>query len=144
MNGGLQVTQKNDYPITVLRGHSIAEVVFSVEPIEYTGMGAPASVLCLAEEGVVRRRRTIAGLPASSLVIKAKDVVIGETAAKVIEVDFAALGVKGSDQATAALAVLAEQGTLLTREMLAAGMRSRYRGKMLESATAVVERMYGR
>jgi pyruvate/2-oxoacid:ferredoxin oxidoreductase beta subunit/Pyruvate/2-oxoacid:ferredoxin oxidoreductase gamma subunit len=144
MSGGLRVTQKNDYPITVLRGHSIAEVVFCALPIEYTGMGTPAAVLCLAAEGVVRRRRTIAGLPASSLLIKAKDVVIGETAAKVIEVDFTALGVKGADRATAALAVLAEQGVLLTREMLAAGMRSRYRGRMLESSEAVVARMYAR
>jgi Pyruvate/2-oxoacid:ferredoxin oxidoreductase gamma subunit len=144
MSGGLQVTQKNDYPITVLRGHSIAEVVFSVAPIEYTGMGTPAAVLCLAAEGVDRRRRTIAGLPASSLVIKAKDVVIGETAAKVIELDFTALGVKGADRATAALAVLAEQGALLTREMLAAGMCSRYRGKMLEASEAVVARMFAR
>lgn len=144
MSGGLRVTQKNDYPITVLRGHSIAEVVFSPAAIEYTGMGTPAAVLCLAAEGVGRRKGTIAGLPSESLVIRDSQVDIPETAAKVMTIDFATLGLKGGDWALAALAVLAEQGSILTREMLAAGLQGRYRGKMLESAEAVVARVYGR
>ena len=144
MSGGLQVTQKNDYPITVLRGHSIAEVVFSPVPIEYTGIATPAAVLCLAAEGVARRKGSFARLPGESLVLRDSQVEIPETAAKVVSVDFTALGIKAADRAVAALAVLADQGSLLTREMLAAGLRSRYRGKLLESAEAVVARIYAR
>ena len=144
MSGGLQVTQKNDYPITVLRGHSIAEVVFSGEPVEYTGMGLPAAVVCLAREGVARRGSSIAGLPEESVVIRDSRVAIPETRARVVEVDFAALGVRNASLATAALAVLAGEGVLLTRPMLEAGIRVRYAGRMRDEALEVVQRVIAR
>ncbi len=37
LTAGLQVSQKSDYPITVLRGHSISEVICSPHLIGYTG-----------------------------------------------------------------------------------------------------------
>ena len=62
MSGGLHVSQKNDHPITVLRGHSIAEVVLDREPIDYTGIGTPDVVLCVAAEGVARRKKVFGTL----------------------------------------------------------------------------------
>ncbi len=41
LSAGLHATQKNDYPITVLRGHSISELVLSSKEIDYTGIVHP-------------------------------------------------------------------------------------------------------
>ncbi|MCK7509936.1 MAG: hypothetical protein MZV70_41825 [Desulfobacterales bacterium] len=38
LHAGLNVTQKNDYDITVLRGPSISEMILSPQAIDYTGI----------------------------------------------------------------------------------------------------------
>ncbi|MBU1566904.1 MAG: 2-oxoacid:acceptor oxidoreductase family protein [Proteobacteria bacterium] len=144
MSGGLHVSQKNDYPITVLRGHSIAEVVLDREPIDYTGIGSPAVVLCVAAEGVARRKKMFSTLPEEALVVKDSKLSLPETRAKVIDIDFSEMKIRASEQALAALAVVAREGILLNYEMLAAGLSLRYKGKMFEEALAVAERICGR
>lgn len=141
MSGGLHATQKNDYPITVLRGHSIAEVVLDREPIGYTGIAKPSVVICLAAEGVARRRAVFAALDQQAVVIKAQNLALPATRARVIEIDFAALGLQPGQWALAALAVLAARGLVLTADLLAAGLAHRYRGAMREEASAVVKKV---
>ncbi|EKD34786.1 MAG: hypothetical protein ACD_75C02189G0003 [uncultured bacterium] len=141
MSGGLQVTQKNDYPITVLRGHSIAEVVLDRRPIDYTGIGTPAVVVCVAAEGVARRRAVFGALGEDAVIVKERNLTIPDTRATIIDIDFASLAIKSSEWALAALAVLAGKDILLTGEMLAAGIAHRYRGKMLDEAMAVVTKI---
>jgi 2-oxoglutarate/2-oxoacid ferredoxin oxidoreductase subunit beta len=144
MSGGLHVSQKNDYPITVLRGHSIAEVVLDREPIDYTGIGTPTVVLCVAAEGVARRKKVFGQLAKDSLVVKDSTLSLPYTLARVIDLDFAELKIRASEQALAALAAVARERILLTYEMLAAGLGHRYRGKMLDEALAVAARICGR
>lgn len=144
MSGGLHVSQKNDYPITVLRGHSIAEVVLDRQPIEYTGIGSPAVVVCVAAEGVARRKKVFATLPEDAVVVKDSKLSLPDTRAKVIDIDFAKLKIRSSEQALAALAMVAREGILLTYEMLVVGLGHRYQGKMLDEALAVVARICDR
>jgi 2-oxoglutarate ferredoxin oxidoreductase subunit beta len=144
MSGGLHVSQKNDYPITVLRGHSIAEVVLDRQPIEYTGIGSPTVVLCVAAEGVARRKKVFGTLSKDAVVVKDSNLTLPETQAKIINIDFADLKLRSSEQALAALAVVAREGILINYEMLAGGLSHRYKGKMLEEALAVVARICGR
>ncbi|MBW2573715.1 MAG: 2-oxoacid:acceptor oxidoreductase family protein, partial [Deltaproteobacteria bacterium] len=66
---GLQTTQKNEYNITVLRGHSITEVVLSPEEIGYTGIERPDVVLALSREGVERRRHIFDDMNDHGLII---------------------------------------------------------------------------
>ncbi len=144
MSGGLHVSQKNDYPITVLRGHSIAEVVLHREPIDYTGIGNPAIVVCVATEGVARRKKIFSILAKKALVVKDSKLSLPDTRAKVIDIDFADMKIPPSEQALAALAIVAREGNLLTWEMLAAGVTHRYQGKMLDEALAVAARICSR
>jgi 2-oxoglutarate/2-oxoacid ferredoxin oxidoreductase subunit beta len=144
MSGGLHVSQKNDYPITVLRGHSIAEVVLDREPIEYTGIGIPTVVLCVAAEGVARRKKVFGMLTEESLVVKVSTLSLPQTRARVIDLDCADLKIRPSERALAALATMAREGILLKYEMLAAGLGHRYRGKMLDEALAVAARICDR
>jgi pyruvate/2-oxoacid:ferredoxin oxidoreductase beta subunit len=54
---GCHATQKNDYPITVMKGHSVSEIILSDSKIEYTGIENPSVVIALAPEGVSRRKK---------------------------------------------------------------------------------------
>jgi pyruvate/2-oxoacid:ferredoxin oxidoreductase beta subunit/Pyruvate/2-oxoacid:ferredoxin oxidoreductase gamma subunit len=48
---GLYAAQRDDYPITVKTGHSIAELIFSPTPIDYTGTEHADALLVLSEDG---------------------------------------------------------------------------------------------
>jgi 2-oxoglutarate/2-oxoacid ferredoxin oxidoreductase subunit beta len=141
MSAGLQVSQKNDYPITVLRGHSVAEVVLDPAPIGYTGLTSPSLVLCLAAEGVAKRRDLFPRLQGDALVLAASEVELPPTAAEVRRLDFAALRLKPGQRALAAMALLAEEGRVLTVEMLQAGLAHRYRGETLAEARELLARL---
>jgi len=141
LSAGLKVTQKNEYNITVLRGPSITELIFSPEPIDYTGIAQPDVVLALAAEGVERRQAIFPGLPAQTLVIRAAGVETPQTQAQVKTVDFKALGLGKLDWALGSVAVMAALNRVITPEMLQAALEARFKGKALEASRQVVEKV---
>jgi 2-oxoglutarate/2-oxoacid ferredoxin oxidoreductase subunit beta len=140
-SAGWHATQKNDYPITVMRGHSVSEVIISDSPIEYSGIEDPSVVIALAPEGVNRRKKMLAALSPECTVVKAAGIELPETRASVIEIDFKANKIKSPDWALAALAVLAGRGRALNQEMLKAALKLRFRPKVFEMALAVLEKI---
>ena len=138
---GCHATQKNDYPITVMKGHSVSEIILSDSNIEYTGIEDPTVVIALATEGVNRRKKMLAALSPTCTVIKAAGVDLPETRASVLDVDFKAQKIKPMDWALAALAVLAGRGQGLTEEMLTAALKLRFNQKVFEMAMAVTEKI---
>ncbi len=140
LTAGLQATLKNDYPITVLRGHSVSEVVLSDEEIGYSGIESPKVVLALAQEGVNRKKAMFGALPDSTRVFKADEVDLPDTAADVVEVDFKARGIRPPDRALASLALMAGEDLVLSAEMLQEALKTRFKGEVLEKALALVEK----
>jgi 2-oxoglutarate/2-oxoacid ferredoxin oxidoreductase subunit beta len=140
-SAGCHATQKNDYPITVMRGHSVSEVILSDAAVEYTGIEDPSVVIALAPEGVNRRKKMLSGLSPQAMVIKAAGVDLPNCQATVIEVDFKAHKIKSQDWALAALAVLARQNKALTMDMLLAALRLRFKKPVFDMAMAVTERI---
>ncbi|MCP4106200.1 MAG: 2-oxoglutarate synthase [Desulfobacteraceae bacterium] len=140
LSAGLNATQKNDYPITVLRGHSVSEVVISEKEIGFTGIDAPAVVIALAPEGVARQKKMLAKLDKNTLVIQAKGVELPVCNAEIREMDFKSQKIKSSDQALASLAVLAELGKVVSPEMLKSALEIRFKDKILASAVDLVDR----
>ena len=140
---GLHASQKNDYPITVMRGHSISELILTETEIGYTGIAQPTAVLALAAEGVARRQPLFSRLPAETLVLKAADVDLPPSAARIVEVDFAARRIRSADRALAALSLLAKENQILSLEMLRAALALRFAGPAGEQALALVESMAG-
>ncbi len=140
-SAGCHATQKNDYPITVMKGHSVSEVILSDVEVEYTGIEDPSVVIALAPEGVNRRRKMLAALSPECTVIKAAGVELPESRASVIEVDFKAHKIKSQDWALAALAVLARQNKALTMDMLTASLNLRFKKPVFEMAMAVTEKI---
>jgi pyruvate/2-oxoacid:ferredoxin oxidoreductase beta subunit/Pyruvate/2-oxoacid:ferredoxin oxidoreductase gamma subunit len=137
---GCHATQKNDYPITVMRGHSVSELILSDDEIDYTGIENPSVVIALAAEGVHRREKIFSELAPQGLVVKAVGVVVPPSRAAIMEIDFKALNIKPADWALAALAVLAGQNTVLTMEMLRAALALRFGKEVFNKAITVVEK----
>ncbi len=139
LTAGLNAAQKNDYPITVLRGHSVSEVVLSPETIDYTGIDTPDVVLALGPEGVARRTNLFKKLKSGTTVIQATDVPIPDCAGKIITIDFQAIRIKAQDRALVGLSILAGLKTVITMEMLKEALKIRFKGKVLEKAMALVD-----
>ncbi len=51
MLAGLHATMKGEYPITVGTGFSVAEVILSKNPINYTGLKNPDAMLIVTDDG---------------------------------------------------------------------------------------------
>ena len=143
LSSGLQVTQKSEYNITVLRGPSNTEVILSPSRILYTGIREPTAILAVGQEGVNRRSGLFAGLSEECLVVRAGGVAIPETPARVVSPDLRSLGIKPRDLALASVAVLASEGQVLSTEMLKAAMARTFRPGVLESALEVVQAVRG-
>jgi Pyruvate/2-oxoacid:ferredoxin oxidoreductase gamma subunit len=114
MMARLEATQKDDYPITVQTGHSVAELILSPERIDYTGSEAPEHVLLLSDHGVARLRLRLEKLPATSVIYAEEDLVLPETRAKVLRLPFAATAKKIGRLALAFVGL----GALLERSRL--------------------------
>jgi pyruvate/2-oxoacid:ferredoxin oxidoreductase beta subunit/Pyruvate/2-oxoacid:ferredoxin oxidoreductase gamma subunit len=89
MFAGLNATQKDDYPITVMTGHSVTELNVSPEPIDFTAIETPECVVLLSAEGLKATRRRIERLPATSTVYVDEGLELPETAARVLRLPFA-------------------------------------------------------
>lgn len=84
MMSGLEVSQKDDYPITVMTGHSVSEVILSPESIEYTAIDTPDYMIVLSQDGLKRTGARIAELPESSTLFIDDALEIPATEARTI------------------------------------------------------------
>lgn len=139
---GMNVSMKNDYNITVLRGQSVSEILISPKKIGYTGITSPTVVLALSDEGVMVRRKQFAALLPGTFVVKEKSVDIPETRADVVEVDFKALKIMKHDWALAALCVMARQEKAINRAMLLSAVQARLHGKAFKSSMEIMEKIF--
>lgn len=140
-SAGLHASQKNDYPITVLRGHSVSEIILSKKGIGFPGIERPSVVVALAAEGVARRTKMLANLPEEALVIRAQGIDMPACRADVITFDFKAAGIREPDWALAALTLMASREAALSTEMLKTAIDIRFKGKVHDLATVVVEKI---
>lgn len=85
MFSGLEVTQKDDYPITVMTGHSIAEIIVSPERIDYTAIESPDYFIVISEDGLKRARGRIENLPESCTLLAEESLELPKTRANIIK-----------------------------------------------------------
>jgi pyruvate/2-oxoacid:ferredoxin oxidoreductase beta subunit/Pyruvate/2-oxoacid:ferredoxin oxidoreductase gamma subunit len=104
---GLEATQKDDYPITVMTGHSLAELIFSRQRIEYTAIESPDYLLVISEDGLKSTHDQIQRLPETCIVYAERSLGLPATKAKVVRCSIAQAAAETSRQSTAVIAVAA-------------------------------------
>jgi 2-oxoglutarate/2-oxoacid ferredoxin oxidoreductase subunit beta len=120
MFAGLKATQKDDYPITVMTGHSVTEIIISPEIINYTAIDTPDCFIVISEDGLKKSRAKIAKLGDTCTVYAEETLELPETGAKVVRMPFikTAKKVNRLSIGTVALAsVLAERGLFPTEAL---------------------------
>jgi len=141
LSAGLNATQKNDYPITVLRGHSISELVLSSEEIGFTGILNPDVIVALSQEGVERRKNFFDTLNEKTLILQVPEVKIPSCEAKVMNIDFKAQGIKSQDRALASLSILAKLNKVISLEMLQSALKVRFKEPALSISLDLVDQV---
>jgi 2-oxoglutarate/2-oxoacid ferredoxin oxidoreductase subunit beta len=140
LTAGLKTTQKNEYNITVLRGPSISELILSPEEIDFSGIDNPTVMVALDQEGVDRRRDLFERLTKDALIIQISGVRLPTSNAHIHQVDFKNQGIKRTDWALAALAVLAKLNRIISAEMLKAALKLKFKGKNYQAALEIISR----
>jgi pyruvate/2-oxoacid:ferredoxin oxidoreductase beta subunit/Pyruvate/2-oxoacid:ferredoxin oxidoreductase gamma subunit len=135
---GLHATQKNDYPITIMEGHSISEVILSKKSIGFTGINRPSIVVAVGQEGVERRKKIFNCLSKNSQVVAAAGVDLPTCEAMMESVDFKTLKIKSSDWALAALAWLAASNHILSLDMLLSALKIKFKDPVLKNTLKLV------
>jgi len=105
MLSGLEATQKDDYPITVLTGHSLAEVIISPEHIDYTAIDSPDYFIVLSKDGMKKARARIEGLSESCTLYAEESLELPETKANVVKLPITATGKEVSRLSVAVIAL---------------------------------------
>jgi pyruvate/2-oxoacid:ferredoxin oxidoreductase beta subunit/Pyruvate/2-oxoacid:ferredoxin oxidoreductase gamma subunit len=90
---GLYATQRDDYPVTVMTGHSVCEVILDTGPIGYTGIPHPDVLIWVAKEGQAKALARLAAMTAADRAYVARDLLEQqdgalETRATVIPLDY--------------------------------------------------------
>lgn len=85
MFAGLEATQKDDYPITVMTGHSITEIILSPQRIDYTAIDSPDYFVVVSEEGLQKSRARIEKLASSATLYAEQSLDLPATEAKVVK-----------------------------------------------------------
>ncbi len=94
MSAGLAATQKDDYPITVMTGHSLAEIILSPQRIDYTAIETPDHLVLISAEGLERIRSRIGDLPQTSTIYTDENLDVPPTGARVVRLPLAATAAK--------------------------------------------------
>jgi Pyruvate/2-oxoacid:ferredoxin oxidoreductase gamma subunit len=137
---GLNVSQKNDFHITVMRGPSVTELIVSPEVITYTGVEQPQVIIALADEGVRRCWGLFEKMKKGGQIILDAGVKIPPSQGETLEIDFKGAGIKKKEMALAALYLLAKNRDPITAEMLEEALKQTFQGRILEEARGVLEK----
>lgn len=137
---GLWVTQRDDYPVTIMSGHSVAEVILSPEEIFYTGIPKPDAMLLLALEGLRVVQRQLAALTAQDTLYVHTALLPIETTARVVPLDFAkAGGIDRRSVAAAAIAAFLRHTNVYPLEALQEAIRRTQRPQIAAQNLAAIE-----
>ncbi len=82
---GLYATQKDDYPITIMTGHSVSEITLDKKEINYTGIDNPDYIIVIAPEGLAKVKKIIEKMDEDSTIFVDEQLkqLLPETKAKI-------------------------------------------------------------
>jgi Pyruvate/2-oxoacid:ferredoxin oxidoreductase gamma subunit len=140
---GLYATQRDDYPVTVMTGHSVCEVILDTTPIGYTGIPHPDVLIWVAEEGRAKALARLNAMTNQDRAYIASDLLPEghrlETQATVIPLDYERLAhspqpyrVRRQNRAMLALAAVLHREGWYPLQALEAAARETQRKEIAE------------
>jgi 2-oxoglutarate/2-oxoacid ferredoxin oxidoreductase subunit beta len=109
---GLEVTQKDDYPVTIKTGHSVSTLVLDPRPIRYGGVAEPDTIILLTPEGVQRLRQQLERLSSEVTVYADSGLNLPPMRARLVGLDVGGLRKEvGKENVALALAAKAVKDT---------------------------------
>ncbi len=142
MLSGLQATQKDDYPITIMTGHSVSEIILSPGRIEYTAIDAPDYFLLLSEDGLKKTRAWIGKLSGECVLIADESLELPETAARIVRLPLAeaARAVGRLSIGMVALAAMLQDAGLIPMDAFEAAISRYQRAEVAETNIAALKK----
>ncbi len=107
IRSGLFAAQRDDYPITIMSGHSVSELILAPEPIDYTGIARPDALLILTEDGLAKAAKYLPRMVEDDRVFVLPAFADVETRARVTVIDPAKATKRVSKVSVALFAVTA-------------------------------------
>jgi pyruvate/2-oxoacid:ferredoxin oxidoreductase beta subunit/Pyruvate/2-oxoacid:ferredoxin oxidoreductase gamma subunit len=138
---GLYATQRDDYPVTVMTGHSVCNVILDPGPIGYSGIARPDALILVSPEGRAKAAPKLAAMRKGDRAYVAQDLLPVETAAEVAPLEYDRLDIRVRRQNRAILAL----GAVLQREgwyplqALQEAVRETQRSEIAEQNLAAIE-----
>lgn len=128
MLSGLWATQRDDYPVSVMSGYSVSEVILSREEILYLGIEKPDLLAVLSPEGLSQVPRQLRAMDESQTVYVVPELAAAvQTRAHKIVLNFARPPSKKSLAITATAAIIRHTNLYpleAFREALSVGQRA--------------------
>lgn len=137
---GLYVTQRDDYPVTVMTGHSTAEMIFQPDSIHELGVDIPDYVVLTAPEGRDNIAEKLRCLPPESVVYSVPDLLPLDTPAQVevVPVDELGLGKRKTQLVLGCTSYFVRQTGLLDMQALVRSVKTESRAQIAEENLATL------
>ncbi len=87
IRSGLWAVQRDDYPVTVQTGHSLAQLVLSPEELPLITVAAPDVLVLLTDDGLRKATSLLRAMQADGVVVTVPEFAEVETPAQVVVVD---------------------------------------------------------
>lgn len=138
---GLWATQRDDYPVTVMTGHSVSQIILSPNEIMYTGIYKPDALVLVAAEGVAKVQHYLDRMDENDVVFTVPAFADVETRARKIVIDPKSFGVRITRANETALMLFAvmQSLNLFPMDALAEAIRRTQRPAIAEQNLALLE-----
>lgn len=136
---GLWAVQRDDYPVTVMTGHSLAELAFDVRPIDRLGVDVPDDALLVSEDGRRVSEDKLARMAPSGRVYTLPELAGVRTPAQVRVVDPKPLRLPRTAYPLALAALYLRETGLLPVEALRRAVGEMLHGPAAEEAAATID-----
>jgi len=141
MMSGLWATQRDDYPVSVMSGYSVSEVILSRDEILYMGIEKPDLLAVLTPEGLSQVPRQLRAMDETQTVYVVPDLAQHvQTRARKVVFDFDCAAPSKKSLAVTATAAIVRQANLYPpaafREAISAGQRADIAAENLKAVEA--------
>lgn len=138
---GLHVTQRDDYPVTIMTGHSVSEVILSPDEVGYTGVRRPDLLLVLAPEGLGKVRHHLAAMTEEQVAYVTSDLLPVPTQARIVKLDLERMPARVTrrELGMAAVAAALQHSRLYPLDALRQAIREEQRPDVAEANLRLVD-----